>query len=492
MVKKTKTLPQLIYCCLAFFFFSYVLIRTISVGITFDEAWTIGTFVQSSFFQILTFEPAIANNHLLNSILIKSLYISGCETIFLARLPNLLALVLYLYFSFKICSTFFKALPGIGLFVLLNANPFILDFFGLARGYGLGLGFLMSTLFFLLQYRATGQFRYGVIALVLSSFGVLSNFTFLFFWVGVWIVNQFIFFTQSDFKVKLYAKFLGKKIIVSLLLGMIIYAPIQKLRAINGLWYGGNEGFYEDTLVSLTAYSLGNLVSNEGTKFILNIFLLLLFLGVIIFLFNQVFLPSKKRSNVIILLLLLVVLIGSNVFLHHFLQTKYLINRTAMAYYPLLILIFGFLIKENKNQILHNLQNVILLLFSGLCFFNFYQNANFYCTINWPFDSRTTEVLDYINEQGKQQNKVFILDSTVMFSSVLKYYQWKKKYKYVVYAKDQPDNLDKSLADYFLFYEKPVTEVNYDPTQELVTLFPRDKVLYFKKEGISLLSNLRK
>ena len=495
MIKKLKHPKKLIYFSLGLFFFTYVFTRSILVGITFDEAWTIGAFVRGSFYNIFAGEPAIANNHLLNSFLIKLIYSSGQETIFLARLPNLISMLAYLYFSYKICDTFFKPFLGLSLYLILISNPLLLDFFGLARGYGLGLGFLMSSIFFLLKFKKTGNSKNGIFALLLGSFAVLSNFTFLFFWAGLLVANQLVFFMHKNFVLKKiknsYPRFLGFNMLISLILSSLIYFPIQKLRTSDGFWYGGNDGFYQDTLVSLAAYSMGNMVSMETTILLINIFLLLFFLLLIFSFFKN--LKSKKvwQSPVLILLVLLFIPFGLNIFSHHFLETKYLVNRTALFYFPLFLLGFAFLVRENKWKHTLVFMQGSIALFSFLSVFNFYQNSNLYCTINWPFDSRTTEVLNYINEKGKQQNKVFILDSTVMFSSALKYYHWKKKYKYVVYAKDQPDNLDKSLADYFLFYEKSVAEVNYNPAQEEVNLYPRDKVLYFEKEGIALLSNLR-
>ncbi|MFK8009959.1 MAG: hypothetical protein AB8H03_26635 [Saprospiraceae bacterium] len=495
MIKKLNQHKKLIYFSIGFFFFTYVFARSILVGITFDEAWTIGAFVQGSFYNIFAYEPAIANNHLLNSFLIKLIYSSGQESIFLARLPNLISMFVYLYFSYKICDTSFQPFLGLSLYLLLISNPLVLDFFGLARGYGLGLGFLMSSVFFLLKFKKTGEPKTGIFSLGLGGFAVLSNFTFLFFWVGLFVANQLVFFMNKKFdwiKVKTtYPRFLGFSILISFVLSSLTYFPIQKMRMANSFWYGGDNGFYEDTLVSLTAYSMGNLVSFEAVILWLNIFLILFFLALIFSLFNN--LKSKKllQSPVLILLVLLFIPFSLNIFTHHFLETKYLINRTGLFYYPLFMIGFAFFIRENnwKHTLIFMRGSIGLLSFLSLI--NFYKNSNLYCTINWPFDSRTTEVLNYINEKGKQQNKILILDSTAMFSSALKYYHWKKKYKYVVYAKDQPDNLDKSLADYFLFYERPLAEVDYDPNQEEVNLYPREKVLYFKKEGIVLLSNLR-
>lgn len=495
MIKKIKQQINLIYFLSGFFFFTYVLARTILVGITFDEAWTIGAFVRGSFYNIFIGEPVIANNHLLNSFLIKLFYSLGQENVFLARLPNLISMLAYLFFSYKICDTFFKPLLGLSLFLILISNPFLLDFFGLARGYGLGIGFLMSSIFFLLKFKKTRSSKNGIFALVLGSFVVLSNFTFLFFWMGLLAVNQLVYLTQKDFFWKKnktgYFRFLGFNFIVSIVLLGLIYFPIQKLRAKGGFWYGGSEGFYQDTLVSLTSYSLGNSVSKEASIFTLNLFLGLFFLSIIMVVFKEVFTKKIFESTSIILMVLLIVPFCLNVFSHYFLETKFLIDRTALFYFPLFILGLGFLIRENKWNSTMIFMRGSIVIFSLLSLFNFYQNANLYCTISWPFDSRTVEVLDYVNEKGKEQNKIFILDSTVMFSSALRYYQWKKKYKHVVYAKEQTDNLDKSLADYFLYYEKPVLEVNYHPSQEQVTLYPRDVVLHFEKEGIALLSNLK-
>lgn len=493
MIKKLKQQKKLIYFSLGLLFFTYVFTRSILVGITFDEAWTIGAFVRGSFYNIFVCEPIIANNHVLNSFLIKLIYSFGQETVFLARLPNLISMVVYLYFSYKICTTFFEPLLGLSLYLLLISNPFLLDFFGLARGYGLALGFLMASIFFLLKFRETSNSQAGIFSLALGSLAVLSNFTFLFFWVGLFTVIQLVFFMNKKFVWKNiktnYPRFLSFNILISLVIISLIYFPIQKLRAVDGLWYGGDIGFYQDTLLSLTAYSLGNLISLDGTVLILNMFLFLFFLAFLFSFFQKT--KMILQSPIWIFLFLILIPFGVNIFTHYFFGTKYLINRTALFYYPLLMIGFAFFVRENRWPHTLVFMRGSILIFSFLSLFNFYQNSNLYCTINWPFDSRTKEVLNYINEKGKQENKVFILDSTVMFSSALKYYHWKKKYKYVVYAKEQTDNLDKSLADYFLFYEKSLVEIDYDPNQEEVSLYPRDKVLYFEKEGIALLSNLR-
>lgn len=192
------------------------------------------------------------------------------------------------------------------------------------------------------------------------------------------------------------------------------------------------------------------------------------------------------------LLSILVLTVTANLFSNYFLGTKFLINRTAIFYYPFFILTLVFLLNENNNKHTYLFTNGILGLFCFLSVFNFQKNLNVNSTINWSFEAPIPEVLDYINEKGKAEGKVYILDSTVMFQSSLNYYHWKKRYPNVVYAKDQPDHLDQSLADYFLHLKKPLEDVNYYPEKETVNLYPRQTVLNFEKEGVVLLSNLKK
>ena len=79
--------------------FTYVLLRAVILDITYDEAWSIGTYVTGTYKNIMTYVPCDSNNHLINSLLIKTLYLILPETTFVARLPSLLAFFLYLRFA---------------------------------------------------------------------------------------------------------------------------------------------------------------------------------------------------------------------------------------------------------------------------------------------------------------------------------------------------------------------------------------------------------
>lgn len=62
------------------------------------------------------------------------------------RSPNVLAFVLYGAAAFWHASEARNALLALLIAVLLTSHPYMLDMFSLARGYGLGLGFMLLSL----------------------------------------------------------------------------------------------------------------------------------------------------------------------------------------------------------------------------------------------------------------------------------------------------------------------------------------------------------
>ena len=119
-----------------------------AVGLLASSIYRASTFPfvhdESLSFTIVNGEPgwgASPNNHLLNTFLMRL-----CSTLFgnselSLRAPNILAHVLYLVSSILLLRRLQHVLLQVVGFVFLNLNPFMLDFFFLARGYGLALGF---------------------------------------------------------------------------------------------------------------------------------------------------------------------------------------------------------------------------------------------------------------------------------------------------------------------------------------------------------------
>ncbi len=172
------------------FFFVFVSARALRVPFTYDEAASyiryIDTTVPSVFdtnaLSIFNFE--VATNHFLNTVLTKLVHIVGGASELVLRMPNLLGYALYLGFAVLILRRVTSPLIAFGGFLLSNLNPYLLDFFALSRGYGLSLGLMTASLFFLLQFLETSSAgRLDAIdlsrALTFACAAIMANFALL-------------------------------------------------------------------------------------------------------------------------------------------------------------------------------------------------------------------------------------------------------------------------------------------------------------------------
>jgi len=179
--------------CLTLFFLSYGVARAIKVSLTFDEAATYLNYISSPILSIFNFDAA--TNHFLNTIFTKIFFSVAGNSELILRLPNLFGYVVYLIFSLLILNKFVNKFIALSGYLLLNLNPYVLDFFSLCRGYGLSLGFLMAALFFYLLFldEMTNQkpdaHRHLYFSLLMASASVLSNFTLLNFYVSLIFIS---------------------------------------------------------------------------------------------------------------------------------------------------------------------------------------------------------------------------------------------------------------------------------------------------------------
>ena len=123
-------------------FFEHRLNLTVSFGLllllffkayltpfTYDEAFTYLSYVRTNDYLTVN----IANNHLLNTILMWIFSIFG-NSEFILRLPNLISGIIYIYVGYKISAKFENNLL---ILLILLLNPVVFDFLSLARGYGI-------------------------------------------------------------------------------------------------------------------------------------------------------------------------------------------------------------------------------------------------------------------------------------------------------------------------------------------------------------------
>jgi hypothetical protein len=256
--------PALAAAALGALFFAYTAIRAVRVPLTHDEAFTANIWVAGGPLAILTFDgPERANNHVLNTLL------SGaCQAVFgriplALRLPNLMAHAAFLVASWRLLSRVAGTGTALAGFALLNGNPLLLELFGLARGYGLALGFVVPAL--LVAVRALEgkeiRLRDEGACYALLVCGVFAQLAVLDVFAAVAItfaVFRFVRFARAPAEGRLRRAARESLPVVAASLFLLATAiPILIcMRRAGELYAGGTAGLWQDTVGSVVRISL--------------------------------------------------------------------------------------------------------------------------------------------------------------------------------------------------------------------------------------------
>ena len=229
----------------------YIIYKASHTSFTHDESYTYTHYVHQGFMDIVSYKTPYTNNHILNTVLMKY-----CELLFGSselslRLPNILAFILY---SIFIILLLYKYIPKLmfPFYLLMVLNPHLLDFFALARGYGLSFAFLLMSLYYLSLYFTSKQNKHLILFNVGAFLAVMSNFSLLNYYVAALIVYNIVSYVvlKIDSTSNNYHFYKQNKInIVSVILsGMVLYEPLRRISKMSLLDFGGKNGFLEDTV----------------------------------------------------------------------------------------------------------------------------------------------------------------------------------------------------------------------------------------------------
>ena len=158
----------------------------------------------------------------------------------------------------------------------------------------------------------------------------------------------------------------------------------------------------------------------------------------------------------------------------------------ALFFYPLFIFSFCFAINDFKWKWA---RNSILVCFVLMWSINFFSHANFFKTAVWYCDSRTTTILNRINNIGKNNGKIIKIDYSWPFQTSFKYYYDQGLYPNIEIVKNGYDreaiNPD---ADYYVLFTRSLEKVNYIFDNQKILTYEKDVVWQFPEEYIVVYS----
>ncbi|MCB0396899.1 MAG: hypothetical protein KDD36_09610 [Flavobacteriales bacterium] len=229
------------------FLWIYLFVRAIKVFPTHDEITSMWAYMVV--WMPLPYQGYIdANNHFLNSLLggfFLRLFHSDAPLVI--RLPNLLAFPLFFWSLYSMRKFFHHRATFYVLLVGLGCSVFPLEFFAMARGYGLSSAFMVFAIYQSMQLHQKQNAVHLVFAVVSWVLAVYASLTLIpfaaagFVWLGIeawrlrrkaWILMVFaaIYPYYEAIRYSFFLKETGR------------------------LYYGGKEGFITDTLHTLTPH----------------------------------------------------------------------------------------------------------------------------------------------------------------------------------------------------------------------------------------------
>lgn len=395
--------------------FAVVIYKAVHIPITHDEKSASVYYAFMTVPQILE-SDVWPSNHILNSLLVKL-----SENIFgiypwSVRLPSMLAFCVLSISLWLIASRFFSANGFVFLipFFLVLWNPFLIDFYSLARGYGMSNAWLLCSVLAVLLFSQQRNMKYYYIAILFSMLAAYANFTLLIYWVAVHLFLGLVSLINISENKRPVAKLISHALITILLAGAFMalcYTPLYKMNSTNQFVYWEGGSFFTNTISN----TIDNLLygttywRTSPNRFAIG---LLVYLGLTSFyLLTKLIRNGKQvfRDPLFVTFFIVLLVWTVNMLQTKLLGTPYLTGRTALSYFILASLVIIFTLREIDSTFTwakHSLIPAVLFI----CIWHLGNRVNLTDVREWRYDRDTYKVMDYLQGYMKEHPEIKTVD----------------------------------------------------------------------------------
>jgi hypothetical protein len=286
-----------------------------------------------------------------------------------------LAFVIFLFYNARLALLTKDPLFASCFFLILALNPYLLDFFSIARGYGISIAFLTAAVFYLHQTLYDGGTKANTLLCIsFSVLSVLANFTLIYFFFAA--ASLALYAKRNLFPPRIFWLLASCVFFISILFALYLL----RLKSAGALFYGGDTGFYNDTLNSLVYSSLHHKSYSYISQAILKLFVILFFLFSLIYSIStfKKSEPLEKQNFVVVPIFLLTGCIVASILGHYIFGSKFFIQRTALFLVPLfnLLVVFAWPAPSGKSK-------AAIVALALLVLFNFFNNYTKRSVFEW-------------------------------------------------------------------------------------------------------------
>lgn len=486
-----KWLPNGLLFLGALFLLAYTSLRADLLSLTHDECGSFAIWTDYDIFSCRTNPDCwgTANLHWLYVLLMKMTVSLFGDSELAIRLPALFGHLIYLIFSIKLVkwSTNFNPQPSslvpVFGFIVLNFNPYLLEFFSLARGYGLAMSMMMVSLYYLARWVENGRLGPLLGTLGGAALAVLSNFTLLIFFacllgvIGGMVVLAFLKKDETKAMRAKWAVLDGTAFTV--LLGWLLHNPIRILRE-RGEFEWGRPAFY-DTYKSLVHCSMygGRYLKMYNLELFGGLFFILLLAATWFAVANFIKKPNEKAIRFYLAAVALPLMAAVAAIAQHWiLGTKYQADRTAIMFIPLCSVAVFLFFQNWLAQKQSPWRKGLAVLLAAFVVVHFGRVAQLRYTSEWGYDAETKNMMAYMAAKIPKGKKTK-LGVNWLYHPATSYYQKRFKYDFT-----EPPVYSKNLfldGRYDYYYVQPDDVPALDSLYEVEARFSWVGVLLRKK-----------
>ncbi len=236
----------------------YIGVRAWALSFTHDESLTFTSYVHDPVSSVLLSRETDANNHPLNTLAMKlggALFGPNEMALRWSSVAAFFVYVVALVVLLRRVKRRSIRVLGLSLAV---ANPYVLDFFSLARGYGLALALVVVSVLFTLAYVERPRISAALAAVVSAAVAVLANFATITYFLAVLvvIVLPLVVPTRTAKRSIALGRLCALVVVPTVAVAFVAGIPLRRLRSEGQLYFGGHNGFWQDTVQSLVSSTL--------------------------------------------------------------------------------------------------------------------------------------------------------------------------------------------------------------------------------------------
>ncbi len=463
------------------FFFVYTCLRACLLSMTHDESGSFTIWTEYPIFSCFV-DPSCwrtANLHFIYVLLMKgTIGLFGISELAI-RLPSLLGHLIYLFFSWKLVKMWTDK-PWLLLcgFLIINCNPFLLEFFSLARGYGLANAFMVMSIYYMGVFFKTnnkgavwGMFS-GAFLAVLSNFTMLNYYACMLGGMGLIFLYLFLKKEKMDWRPLRHLFIVGS--LVTICLFSLIYMPVTSLSNSGEFEYGAESFWWTfSSSVKTSLYGIKYMHANH-VEILGGLYVLMLAIGLAVAVLKLKKTKSTKAQFVLTVSLLPLLVALASIVQHYLLGVNYLRGRTALIFVPLTTIALFLFFENILQKEIGKWRKAIPVTVGIFCIIHIFRSYQLDHTYEWRYDARTKDMMEYMASIVPPDSKVK-LGMNWYFHPTSRFYYETIPYDFtetLIYEKKY-----RTDAYYDYYYINPGDENKISPHYKIEKKFPKSGVL---------------